>query len=45
MKGVTTLQENCADIVADAKEINAKRAAEEEAEVVEDTSKEEAEEA
>lgn len=45
MKGVTTLQENCADIVADAKEINAKRAAEEEAEVVEDTSKEEAKEA
>ena len=37
MKTATTLQENCGDILADAKEINEQRA---EAEVVEDTADE-----
>lgn len=37
MKTATTLQENCGDILADAKEINEQRA---EAEVVEDTAAE-----
>jgi len=41
MTTATTIRENAGDILADAKEINAKRAAEDE--VVEDTSAEEAE--
>ena len=41
MKTATTLQENCGDILADAKEINEQRAAEDEA-VVEDTAEEKA---
>lgn len=40
METVTTVQENCADILADAKDINEQRAAS--AEVVEDTSEESA---
>ena len=39
MKTATTLQENCGDILADAKEINEQRAAEDDA-VVEDTAEE-----
>ena len=42
MKTATTLQENCGDILADAKEINEQRAAEDDA-VVEDTAEEKAE--
>lgn len=42
MTTVTTIKENADDILADAKEINAKRAAEED-EIVEDTSAAEAE--
>ncbi len=41
MTTATTIKENADDILADAKEINAKRAAEED-EVVEDTSEEDA---
>ncbi len=36
MRDVETVQENCADILADAKAINEERAAEEEAEFIED---------
>ena len=39
MKTATTLQENCGDILADAREINEQRAAEDDA-VVEDTAEE-----
>ena len=42
MKTATTLQENCGDILADAKEINDQRAAEDDA-VLEDTAEEKAE--
>lgn len=42
MKTATTLQENCGDILADAKEINEQRAAEDDA-VLEDTVEEKAE--
>ena len=42
MKTATTLQENCGDILADAKEINEQRAAEDDA-VVEDAAEEKAE--
>ena len=42
MKTATTLQENCGDILADAKEINEQRAAEDDA-VLEDTAEEKAE--
>ena len=42
METATTLQENCGDILADAKEINEQRAAEDDA-VVEDTAEEKAE--
>ena len=41
MKTATTLQENCGDILADAKEINEQRAAEDDA-VLEDTAEEKA---
>lgn len=43
METVTTVRENAEDIYAEAKAINARRAAEDKAAVVEDTSKEEAE--
>ena len=36
MRDVETVQENCADILADAKAINEERAAKEEAEFIED---------
>ena len=42
METATTLQENCGDILADAKEINEQRAAEDDA-VLEDTAEEKAE--
>ena len=42
MNTATTLQENCGDILADAKEINEQRAAEDDA-VLEDTAEEKAE--
>ena len=42
MKTATTLQENCGDILADAKEIKEQRAAEDDA-VLEDTAEEKAE--
>ena len=42
MKTATSLQENCGDILADAKEINEQRAAEDDA-VLEDTAEEKAE--
>ena len=42
MKTATTLQENCGDILADAKEINEQRATEDDA-VLEDTAEEKAE--
>ena len=42
MKTATTLQENCGDTLADAKEINEQRAAEDDA-VLEDTAEEKAE--
>ena len=42
MKTATNLQENCGDILADAKEINEQRAAEDDA-VVEDAAEEKAE--
>ena len=42
MKTATTLQENCGDILDDAKEINEQRAAEDDA-VLEDTAEEKAE--
>lgn len=41
MKNVTTVKENAGDILADAKEINEKRAADAEAETVEDCAAEE----
>ena len=37
MTTVTTIRENCGDILADAKAINERRAAEEAAETIEDT--------
>lgn len=37
MTTVTTIRENCSDILADAKAINERRAAEEAAETIEDT--------
>lgn len=37
MTTVTTIRENCGDILADAKTINERRAAEEAAETIEDT--------
>ena len=40
METVTTVRENCDDILADAKEINEKRAAEEEAALIEDACEE-----
>ena len=40
MKTVTTVQENCSDILASAKEINEERAAAEEATVVADVPEE-----
>lgn len=43
METVTTVRENAEDVYAEAKAINERRAAEAEAAVVEDTSKEEAE--
>ena len=39
MKGVDTVQENCSDILADAKAINEKRAAKNAEAVIEDTAK------
>ena len=42
MNWATTLQENCGDILADAKEINEQRATEDDA-VLEDTAEEKAE--
>ena len=39
MRDVETVQENCADILADAKAINEARAAKEEAEFIEDGEK------
>ena len=42
MKTATSLQENCGDILADAKEINEQRATEDDA-VLEDTAEEKAE--
>ena len=39
MKGVDTLQENCGDILADAKEINEERAAKEDV-IIEDAAEE-----
>ena len=43
METATTLQENCGDILADAKAINEARAAEAEAAVIEDAAEETAE--
>lgn len=40
MQTVTTVRENCDDILADAKEINEKRALREEADIIEDGSEE-----
>ncbi len=40
MQTVTTVRENCDDILADAKEINEKRALREEADIIEDRSEE-----
>lgn len=40
MQTVTTVRENCDDILADAKEINEKRALREEAGIIEDRSEE-----
>ena len=45
METVTTVRENCGDILADAKEINAERAAAAEDAVIEDTFEDAAEEA
>ena len=45
METVTAVRENCGDILADAKEINAERAAAEEDAVIPDASEEAAEEA
>ena len=39
MRDVETVQENCSDILADAKAINESRAAAEEAKYIEDTAK------
>ena len=39
MRDVETVQENCSDILADAKAINEARAAEQEAQFIEDTAK------
>ena len=44
METVTRTRENCSDIYADAKDINERRAAEEDAEVIEDASEEKADE-
>ena len=44
MATVTTLKENAGDILADAKEINEKNAAAEEAAIIEDTAEDLAEE-
>ena len=44
MKTVTTIREGAEDVYADAKDINERRAAEEDAEVIEDASKEKADE-
>ncbi len=41
MRNVEVMQENCSDILADAKEINAKREAAAEAEVIDDAAEEE----
>ena len=39
MRDVETVQENCSDILADARAINEARAAEQEAQFIEDTAK------
>ena len=44
METANLAQENCGDILADAKDINERRAAEEDAEVIEDASEEKANE-
>ncbi|MBO6158825.1 MAG: hypothetical protein J6P72_06135 [Firmicutes bacterium] len=44
MKDVETVQENCSDILADAKAINEERAKKEEARIIEDLAAEDAEE-
>ena len=44
MKTVTAVREGAEDVYADAKDINERRAAEEDAEVIEDASKEKADE-
>ena len=44
METANLVQENCGDILADAKDINERRAAEEDAEVIEDASEEKANE-
>ena len=44
MKTVTTIREGAEDVYADAKDINERRAAEEDAEVIEDASEEKADE-
>ena len=44
MQAVTNVRENAEDVYADAKDINERRAAEEDAEVIEDASKEKADE-
>ena len=41
MRNVEVMQENCSDILADAKEINAKREAAAEAEVIDEAAEEE----
>lgn len=41
MRNVEVVQENCSDILADAKEINAKREAAAEAEIIDDNGSEE----
>ena len=44
MQAVTNVRENAEDVYAEAKDINERRAAEEDAEVIEDASKEKADE-
>ena len=44
MQAVTNVREDAEDVYADAKDINERRAAEEDAEVIEDASKEKADE-
>ena len=44
MQAVTNVRENAEDVYADAKDINERRAAEEDAEVIEDASEEKADE-